>query len=242
MPGRPRVRAEGAPDASMIANACPPLPFPPLTRPRARSSSPRRRRDCGSTRRSPSSSPSTPAPSWRRGSRPGSCLVDGRPLAGRDADPGRRARRRRRSRRRSRASSSPRIGPSASCYEDDALLVLDKPTGLTVHPGSGRSRRHARQRAGPPPAQSPDDRRARPAGHRPSARQGHERRDADRQDRGGSSGAVAGVRRARGAQGVRRRAPRPRRGRARAHRAAARPLVRRAAPAWRCAPKAVGRR
>ena len=33
--------------------------------------------------------------------------------------------------------------PLAIVYEDDALLVLDKPAGLVVHPGAGNRRRHA---------------------------------------------------------------------------------------------------
>ena len=67
-------------------------------------------------------------------------------------------------------------------YEDEHLLVVDKPAGLVVHPGAGPLDRHARPRAA-----RPDRRRRRPgaARDRPPARPRHVRADGRRADGAG---------------------------------------------------------
>ena len=88
---------------------------------------------------------------------------------------------RRRNGRRKRATSDPHeTGLAAEAIalavvaEDEALIVIDKPAGLVLHPGCRKPRGNARQRAAPPRAAT----RARASrGHRTSARQGDERTD-----------------------------------------------------------------
>ena len=90
------------------------------------------------------------------------------------------------SRRRSSSSwPSPNRGPritkrrtsrSTIAFEDEHLLVVDKPAGLVVHPAAGQFRRDTGQCAAPPLRRQPvGDRRRRAAGHRPPDRQGHVR-------------------------------------------------------------------
>ena len=72
----------------------------------------------------------------------------------------------------------------AVVYEDEDLIVIDKPAGLVVHPAAGHDTRHARQRAHRPLRREPvRHRRRAAAGHRAPARQGHERAARGRQDR-----------------------------------------------------------
>ena len=79
--------------------------------------------------------------------------------------------------------------PLVVAYEDDTMLIVDKPAGLVVHPSAGHPTRDARQRAPRSGARSRRaprvDRRRRPTRDRPSARQGDERPDRGRQDRCG---------------------------------------------------------
>ena len=52
---------------------------------------------------------------------------------------------------RSRSTSRPpRTIPLTIVYEDDDLLIIDKPAGLVVHPAPGHAGGHARQRAAGP--------------------------------------------------------------------------------------------
>ena len=54
-------------------------------------------------------------------------------------------------------------------YEDDDLLIVNKPSGLVVHPAPGHWQRHARQCADGPRRPLRRDRGRRPPGHRPPA-------------------------------------------------------------------------
>ena len=69
-------------------------------------------------------------------------------------------------------------------YEDEHLLVLEKPAGMVVHPAPGHAARHAGQRAaGALPGDAVRHRRRAAAGHRAPPRQGGERADGGRQGR-----------------------------------------------------------
>ena len=84
--------------------------------------------------------------------------------------------------------------PLAILFEDADLIVLDKPAGLVVHPARRARARHAGQRAAPS-LQGPLGHRRRAApGHRPPARQGHQRRDGRDQVRSRARRAHRGVR------------------------------------------------
>ena len=131
----------------------------------------------------------------------GHVRVDGAPATRRVAHGARRpARRGRTACRPPRAApSGPSRWRSRSCFEDEHLLVIDKPAGLVVHPAPGNWRgtllngllaHHARRR----------DAAARR--HRAPARQGHLRPDGGGQDAAGDDGAGARDRRARGAARV----------------------------------------
>ena len=92
---------------------------------------------------------------WRRSSRPAGCAR---------RRPHRRLAPRARPRRAHASSSSSSVADDAApravvadervpfevVHEDDALIVVDKPAGVVVHPGSGPPRRHARLRARSP--------------------------------------------------------------------------------------------
>ena len=74
--------------------------------------------------------------------------------------------------------------PLKVVYEDDELIVIDKPAGLVVHPAAGNCDRHAGQCAGRPLRGEPvRHRRGQASRHRASARQGHHRADGGGQDR-----------------------------------------------------------
>ena len=96
--------------------------------------------------------------------------------------------------------------PLVVAYEDDDMLIVDKPAGLVVHPSAGHGTRHARERPAGSCARSRRaarlDRRRRPAGDRPSARQGDQRPDRRRQDRCGAGQPDAPVRRPERREGV----------------------------------------
>ena len=86
--------------------------------------------------------------------------------------------------------------PLEIVHEDDALIVIDKPAGLVVHPAAGNWRgtllKGSPSRAGA--------RRGAARRHRPSARQGHDRADGRRQDARGadrSRASAAGAQRRR---------------------------------------------
>ncbi len=68
--------------------------------------------------------------------------------------------------------AAPEPIPLDVVHEDDALLVIDKPVGLVVHPGAGNRFGHAAERAAAP---LPRARGAAARRSRPPARQGHER-------------------------------------------------------------------
>ena len=105
----------------------------------------------------------------------------------RDPRPSRQRRRQRhgrRCRRRSRPSPRARAIPLNIVYEDDELIVIDKPAGLVVHPARRPRQRHAGQRADRALRRQPvRHRRGEAAGHRAPARQGHQRPDGGGQDR-----------------------------------------------------------
>ena len=87
-------------------------------------------------------------------------------------------------RRRSRRSRRPRTSRSTVVFEDDEIIVIDKPRG----PGGASRRRqldrHAGQRADRPLRRQPvRHRRGAAARHRAPARQGHDRPDGGGQDR-----------------------------------------------------------
>ena len=87
---------------------------------------------------------------------------------------GRRAHRGRRSAARGFAARGRGHRRSRVVFEDEHLIVIDKPAGLVVHPGARPCRGHAGQRADPPLRREPfRHRRGAAAGHRASARQGH---------------------------------------------------------------------
>ena len=97
----------------------------------------RRRRASGSTacsrrhRRPLALAPESPDPGWRGDDRQNARSA----IPATASTPGTRSRVT--SRRMRRQSRSPRISRSISCYEDDALIVIDKPKGLVVHPAAG---------------------------------------------------------------------------------------------------------
>ena len=87
----------------------------------------------------------------------------------------------------------PEALPLVVLYEDDALLAIDKPPGMVVHPAPGRAARHGRERArcigwARSPASAPPT-----AGDRASPRPGHVGRAARRADGRGARGARAPV-------------------------------------------------
>ena len=73
--------------------------------------------------------------------------------------------------------------PLAVVYEDDEVLVVDKPAGMVVHPAPGNWTRHAGERAHGTGRSALRGRRRRARGDRPPARQGHVRAAARREDR-----------------------------------------------------------
>ena len=113
--------------------------------------------------------------------------VEARAAAGaRSGDQGQRRRATYASRCPSRrpAHNEPQDIPLTIVFEDEHLLVVDKPAGPGRPPGRGQFRRHAGQRPAPPlrgPAVG--HRRGGPAGHRPPHRQGHVGPAGRRQDR-----------------------------------------------------------
>src|SRR5664280_1014151 len=61
--------------------------------------------------------------------------------------------------------------PLTIVYEDDALIVIDKPKGLVVHPAAGHAKGHAGQRVDRPLRRQPvRHRRRQAARHRAPAR------------------------------------------------------------------------
>ena len=116
----------------------------------------------------------------------GRLMLDGRPIkANAVVGPGDRARARGPG-RSSRWPSRPRRSRSIVVYEDDDLLIVDKPAGLVVHPAPGHPDRDPRERparhgpAGATTAGSPGSQRP---GHRPSPRPRHERSAHGREER-----------------------------------------------------------
>ena len=93
------------------------------------------------------------------------------------------------------AEAQPEEIPLDILYEDDALLVLNKPPGLVVHPAAGPRRAHARQRPAAP-LRGPVERhrRRRAPGHRPPPRQGNQRLPGRGQERRDAPGALRPVR------------------------------------------------
>ena len=93
-------------------------------------------------------------------------------------------------------------------YEDDDLIVIDKPAGLVVHPAAGNQTgtlvNALIAHCGGEPLRH---RRRDAAGHRPPARQGHQRPDGGRQDRPRPSGPCRPVRRPRPHRPARARLP-----------------------------------
>ena len=94
--------------------------------------------------------------------------------------------------------------PFRVAYEDEHLLVVDKPAGVVVHPGAGPRERHARPRAG----RAGCGRGGGPAGDRAQARPGH-LGPPRRRALGRGAQAAAGAR-ARAGGRARLRRPRPR--------------------------------
>ena len=85
--------------------------------------------------------------------------------------------------------------PLTVVYEDDALIVIDKPAGLVVHPGGRARHGNAGQRPDRALRRKPVRHRRRQAPrHRAPARQGHQRADGGGQDRQGPSLAISPVR------------------------------------------------
>ena len=107
--------------------------------------------------------------------------------------------------------------PLAVLYEDDALLAIDKPAGLVMHPTRRLSVRHADERAA---RASGALRRRRPRPSRPPARSRHVGDRAGRQVAGGPRDAGAGDGAARRPQGLPRRRLRHAARAARSHRPA----------------------
>ena len=121
------------------------------------------------------------------------------------------------------APAEPRGEPIALdvVYEDDDIIVIDKPAGLVVHPAAGHWTRHAGQRADRPLRRQPlRHRRRQAAGHRAPARQGHQRAHGRRQDRPRPSRPRGAVRRPWPHRRARARLSRAGLGRARPDRAA----------------------
>ena len=88
--------------------------------------------------------------------------------------------------------------PLKVVFEDDEIIVIDKPAGLVVHPAAGNRSRHAGQRADRPLRREPvRHRRRQAARHRAPPRQGHHRPDGGGQDRPRASRARRAVRRPR---------------------------------------------
>ena len=72
------------------------------------------------------------------------------------------------------AHNEPQEIPLPIVYEDEHLLVVDKPAGLVVHPAAGNRDGTLGQRPAPPLRRLAErDRRRGPAGDRPSHRQGY---------------------------------------------------------------------
>ena len=98
----------------------------------------------------------------------------------------------------------PEALPLRIIYQDEDLVVLDKPAGMVVHPGAGHSRRNAGQRAAAPRQGSERHRRRAAARDRASPGSRHVRSDGRGQERSRAPGAVAPVHRSRGGQGIHR--------------------------------------
>ena len=93
------------------------------------------------------------------------------------------------------AHNEPQDIPLTIVFEDEHLLVVDKPAGLVVHPAAGNRdgtlvNALLHHCAGQPER----DRRRRPPGHRPPHRQGHVGPAGDRQDRRGPRRAGTAIR------------------------------------------------
>ncbi len=88
------------------------------------------------------------------------------------------------------ATPLPQAIPFAILYEDDDLIVLDKPAGPRRASGARQRGRHAGQRAARPLRRQPGrDRRRAAARHRAPARQGHLGRHGGGEDRARHAGA-----------------------------------------------------
>ena len=71
------------------------------------------------------------------------------------------------------AEPQPEAMPLTIVYEDEHLIVVDKPAGMPVHPGPGHCGPHAGQRAAGALPRPAGHRRRAAARHRAPARQGH---------------------------------------------------------------------
>ena len=83
--------------------------------------------------------------------------------------------------------------PLSVIFEDDDLIVIDKPAGLVVHPVRRTRRPNPRERAALSRTRPQRYRRRAAPRHRPPPRQRHQRRDGDRQERRRPSQAERGL-------------------------------------------------